>query len=167
MGIELGSHRATLSFTRPNNTTAYTAGDVLGTSTSAVHTISAFGRTGGFLQIQSVRLIINIATVPSGMAGFRLHLYQVAPTAIVDNAAYDLVAADRDGYRGYVDLPTPQDFGSTLVSQLDYAGMLYQNLPNASLVYAQLQTLGGFTPGAVSEVYDLRLNALDAGYRSS
>lgn len=166
MGTEFGSFRSVVQFTRPTNTTQYTANDVVGTGTSAIHEFKNLGKLGGFVQLQSIRLQIHVASIPSGMSNFRLHFYQTSPTAIADNAAFDLVAADRTPYIGYVDLPAPQDFGSTLVSQVDYAGFLMQFNPNSNSVYAQLQTLGTFTPGANSEVYELRVLGLDSGYRS-
>ena len=41
------TYHSTVSFTRPANTTAYTAGDVIGSATSAIHTMSAAGPSGG------------------------------------------------------------------------------------------------------------------------
>jgi hypothetical protein len=166
MSDDFGSFRSVVQFTRPANTTAYTAGDVVGTGTSAIHEFKNLGRPGGFVQLQSFRLQVHVASVPSGMVGFRLHLFRSSPTAVADNAAFDLGAADREPYMGYLDLPAPQDFGSTLISQVDYAGILSQFANNTNSIFVELQTLGGFTPGANSEVYELRALGLDAGYRS-
>jgi hypothetical protein len=166
MGTDFGSYRSVLQFARPANQDQYTANDVLGTGTSAIHQLSNLGKPGGFIQIQSVRLQIHVASVPSGMSNFRVHFYTASPTAIADNAAFDLVAADRSPYIGFLDLPAPQDFGSTLISQVDYSGLLVRFANNVNSLWFQLQTLGTFTPGANSEVYELRVNALDSGYRS-
>jgi hypothetical protein len=166
MATDFGSYRSVVQFTRPANTTQYTANDVVGTTTSAIHQLSNLGKLGGFVQIQSVRLQIHVASVPSGMSGFRAHFYTASPTAIADNAAFDLVVADRASYVGFVDMPTPQDFGSTLFCQADYPGSLIQFANNSNGLWCQLQTLGTFTPGANSEVYELRVLTLDSGYRS-
>lgn len=164
MAADDRAFRSTLQIIRPANTTAYTAGDVIGNSTTAVHQLTNVGNSGGFIQIQSVRLLVHVAAVPSGMAGFRLHLYSGAPVEITDNAAHDLVASERSTYMAYIDLPTPVDFGSTLFSQVDFAGPMLRLGSGQSAMWCELQTLGGFTPAANSEVYDLRVNAYDIGY---
>jgi hypothetical protein len=166
MATDFGSYRSVVQFTRPANTTQYTANDVVGTTTSAIHQFTNLGKPGGFIQIMSVRLQIHVASIPSGMSNFRMHFYNAQPAAIADNAAFDLGATERTAYVGYIDLPAPQDFGSTLFAQADYAGPLVQLANNVSSLWCELQTLGTFTPGANSEVYEMRINAMDAGYRS-
>lgn len=163
---DFGSFRSVVQFTRPANQTQYTANDVIGTGTSAIHEFKNIAKAGGFVQLQSIRLQIHVASIPSGMANFRLHLFRSSPTAIADNAAFDLAAADRDPYMGFIDLPAPQDFGSTLFTQVDYTGFLGQLAGNSTSIFAELQTLSTFTPGANSEVYELRMNGVDMGYRS-
>ena len=95
-GIVSAGFRTTVTVTRPSNATAYTAGDVVGdTSGSAILTFSNMGPNSGYVLIQSAALIFSDSAVPSGMGSFRVHLYSASPTAIADNAAYDLVSADR------------------------------------------------------------------------
>jgi hypothetical protein len=149
--------------TRPANTTAYTANDAVGTTDSAIITMPNMGPAGGFIQIQSIRLLNHVAAVPSGMAGFRLHFYSAAPAAIADNAAWDLVAGDRAAYLDYIDLPTPVDMGSTLFTKADWPGSLLKLANGSTSLFAVLVTLGGFTPSANSTVFDLRVNAFEAG----
>ncbi len=170
IGVNGKSYRSVVTITRPSNTTAYTAGDVIGIADagtpanagSAIHTLSSIGPSGGYVMIQSIELFIGLAAVPSGMAGFRLHFYTASPTAILDNAAFDLVSGDVAGYVGYVDLPTPQDFGSTLFTQADYAGRLVKLASANTSLFAQLQTTGAYTP-ASGTVYTLRVKTLEAG----
>lgn len=121
-GIVSAGFRAVASFNRPDNTTAYTALDVVGSATSAIHTLSSIGPNGGYVLIQSAELFIANTSVPSGMGAFRVHLYSSSPTAILDNAAFDLVSGERSAYLGYADLPTPLDLGSMLYTQADYSG---------------------------------------------
>lgn len=141
--------------TRPANTTAYTAGDVIG----GVITFAGMGRAGGETTIQVADLMVNIAAVPAGMASMRLHLYGVTPpSALADNAPWDLPSGDRAGYLGYVDFGTPVDLGSTLyVQAVSAAGQIVPLAAADTNVYAYLQTIGGFTPAANSEVYQPRL----------
>jgi hypothetical protein len=157
------SYRATAAITRPSNTTAYATGDVLGdTGGSAILTLSNFGPTAGFVLIQSVSLVFSDSSVPSGMSSFRVHFYSATPTAIADNAGFDLAAGERASYVGFVDLPAPQDFGSTLYSQVDYPGRLVKLAAASTGVFAEIETRGGYTPASASTV-ELRVNTFEAG----
>ena len=171
-GIAVNSkaYRAVVSFARPSNTTAYTAGDVIGVADtgtpanagSAINTLTSIGPAGGYVLIQSVELLIGNTSVPSGMSGFRLHLYTASPTAVLDNAAFDLVSGEVANYVGFVDLPAPQDLGSILYSQADYSGRLIKLASASTSLFAELQTIGAYTP-ASGTVYTLRVKTLEAG----
>jgi len=157
------SYRTAVTITRPSNTTAYTAGDVVGdTSGSAIITLSSIGPSGGYVLIQSVSLVFSDASVPSGMGSFRLHFYSASPTAIADNAAFDLVSGERANYMGFVELPTPADFGSSLYAQLDYAGRMVQLAAGSSTLYAELETRGAYTPASASTIA-VRVAAVEVG----
>ena len=170
VGFVSTAFRAAVTIARPDNTTGYTAGDVIGIADSgtpanagsAIHTLSSIGPAGGFILVQSVRLMIGLSSVTSGMAAFRLHLYTASPTAILDNAAFDLVSGDVGKYAGFIDLPTPADFGSILMTQADYPGTLIKLAAGSSTLYAELETKGTFTP-ASGTLYDLRVLTLEAG----
>jgi hypothetical protein len=158
-----GAYRTTTTITRPSNTTAYTAGDVVGdTGGSAIISLSAAGPSAGFVIIQSVSLVFSDSAVPSGMGAFRLHLYSASPTAIADNAPFDLLSGDRATYMGFIDLPTPSDFGSTLYTQTDYPGRLIKLGAASTTLFAELETRGAFTPVSASTVA-IRVNLLEAG----
>jgi hypothetical protein len=96
------------------------------------------------------------------MGAFRLHLYMESPTAILDNAAFDLVSGDVGKYAGYIDLATPQDFGSILVTQADYPGTLIKLAAGSTSLFAELETRVAYTP-ASGTLYDLRVLTLEAG----
>lgn len=162
-GIVSAGFRTTVTITRPSNATAYTAGDVVGdTGGSAILTFSNMGPNSGYVLIQSAALIFSDSAVPSGMGSFRVHLYSASPTAIADNAAYDLVSADRSAYMGYFDLPAPVDFGSTLYTQTDYIGRMIKMATGSTTVYAQIETKGAYTPVSASTI-ELRISTLEAG----
>lgn len=157
------AYRTTATITRPSNTTLYTAGDVVGdTGGSAIVTLSGAGPAGGYVLLQSLSLVFSDSVVPAGMAAFRVHFYSTSPTAIVDNAPFDLVSGDRSTYMGYVDLPTPQDFGSSLYTQTDYPGRLMKLATGSTALYAEIETRGGYTPVSASTV-SLRINTLEGG----
>ena len=158
-----GAYRTTATITRPSNTTAYTAGDVVGdTGGSAIISLTAAGPSAGFVIVQSVSLVFSDSTVPSGMGAFRVHMYSASPTAIADNAAFDLVSGERATYLGFIDLAAPQDLGSTLYTQVDYPGRLVKLAAASTTLFVELETRGAYTPVSASTV-SIRMNLLEAG----
>lgn len=161
-------YKSSVSITRPSNTTAYTAGDVIGIADagtpanagSAIHTLANVGPSGAHLLITEVRLEIDVAAVPSGMTTFRLHLYDTSPTAILDNAAWDLPAGDRAKYLGYIDLAAPVDLVSTLWSENKRVDKHIKLADGSTSLYVELETVGGYTPssGAVKAITVLALS---------
>lgn len=153
-------HTTTVSITRPNDTTAYTAGDVIGdTNGSAILTFANMGKTGGGdIVITSVELQIDVSSIPSGMAGFNLRLYNASPTAIADNAAWDLPSGDRGKYIGKVAINVPVDEGATLF--VDNDNINKQIKLSSSSLYVELQTIGAFTPTA-SSVFSVTIHTIE------
>jgi hypothetical protein len=164
-------YETTLPIIRPSNTTGYTALDVIGVADanvaanagSAILSFVTIGPVGGIVRILAADLLINLAAVTAGMTTFRLHLYNAAPTAILDNAGYDLVAGDRAAYLGYIDIAAPTDLGSTLYSQVINGTTLphVKLAAGSSTLYGILQTIGAFTPTS-GETYQVRLRTSEA-----
>jgi hypothetical protein len=149
-----------IATTRPANTTAYTANDVVG-ATAAVWTFQNIGPMGGRVMLTSADLRIDVAAIPSGMTSFRLYLYNVTPaSALADNAAFDLPAGDRPGYQGYIDLGSPADLGSTLYVQTDQINKQVDLAATDTSLYGYLVSAGGFTPAGNSEVYNINLRSV-------
>lgn len=149
------AYKSQPTVTRPANTTAYTAGDVVG----GVIPFPGFGdKYGTDALITSASLRIDVSAIPSGMTSFRLHLYGVTPpSALADNAAWDLPSGDRDSYLGYVDLGSPADVGSTLYCQVDQVNRQLQLGSGEVTLFGYLVTNGAFTPAGNSEVYAPRI----------
>lgn len=146
-------YSASASKTRPNDTTAYAALDVIAESDSAgtVWTFTGVGPSGGGkVIIDALTLEIDVAAIPSGMGAFRLHLYSTSPTAINDNAAFNLPSGDRAKYLGYVETPTPIDLGATLWSETESMSFPVRKQVTlaSNIVYGILQTVNAFTPTA-------------------
>lgn len=148
------------SITRPDNASAYAANDVIGESPAANLTFSGVSTypEGTFI-ITGAKLRIDINAVPSGMSGFRLHLYSAAPTAIADNTAFNLPAGDRSKYLGYLTLSAPSDFGDTLYAQDDNLNFNGKLAAGSTTVYGILETLGAFAP-ASETVFTISLNVV-------
>ena len=142
------SHSATVIITRPTDTNAYLAGDVIGdTNGSAIFTFANMGKTGGGeIIITSVEFELDVAS--SGIGPVNLRLYNASPAAIVDNAAWDLVVGDRGKYLGKIPLSGPIDEGATLFCDND--GINKQVTLLSGNLYVVLQTVLGFTPASAS-----------------
>lgn len=143
-----------VAVTRPNNSTPYDALDVLGTDPATVIEFANIApQGGGTIVILYASLMVNVGS--GGPSQTRLHLYSSAPTAIADNAAYNLPSGDRARYLGSITLNTPADLGDTLFSQED---MLRKTVvAKSSSIFAIAQTVGAFTPTAQSvKTWELR-----------
>lgn len=147
-----------VSVTRPNNTTAYDALDVLGTDPASVIEFANIApQGGGTIVLLYASLMINVGS--GGPSQTRLHLYSSAPTAIADNAAYNLPSGDRASYLGYVTLGAPIDLGDTMFVEDDYLRKTV--IASSSSLFAIAQSVSGFTPTA-STVKTWELRAAEA-----
>lgn len=146
-----------ISVTRPANTTAYAANDVVGGAIA----FTGSGPVAGNVVITGIDLRYDAAVVPSGMTTFRLYLYNVTPpSAIADNAAWDLPNGDRASFLGYVDIGTVSDLGSTLYAQIDGINRQVKLGASETAIYGYLVTGGPYTPAANSETLRVTLKTL-------
>lgn len=123
-----------------------TAGAATGGAGSAIQTIATGLPAGSTLEFTDTTLRIDLSAVTASMTTFFLHLYSASPTAILDNATWDLVSADRSSYLGYLALGTPVDMGSTLFVQVANIGKRVVLASGTSNLYGVLVTTGGYTP---------------------
>lgn len=148
-------------FTRPADTAAYLANDVIGSATSAIHEAAGTGTASRLIQIQSAQLVVNLTSVTSGMTTFRLHLFDEAPGAIADNAPFAVAAADRTKYCGYVDLPAIAAVGGGFLNtSVDFIGRPLR-LKSASFFF-NLQTIGAFNTSSGTE-FRVRFHCIELG----
>lgn len=138
--------KSSASFTRPTGTTAYSAGDVVGPAEAVLQFSNIANYAGRSIIISGATLEIDTNTVPTGMTSFKLHLYNAAPTAIAENAAFDLPEADRDKYIGNITISAPSDLGSTLWSQNDNLNFNAKLSDISMSVYGMLTTDAAHTP---------------------
>jgi hypothetical protein len=141
----------TATTTRPNDTAPYAIGDVIGQSPAANLVFTAAGAPPGANLLITLAEIQTIqASIPSGLGAKRLHLFSRPPTAIADNAAFDVVAADRPFHLGFIDMPAPVQLGSVHLSQtINPFAMQIVLDPDQNRFWAALQTLGAYTPSAL------------------
>jgi hypothetical protein len=156
---------SSVTLTRTADTAGYTGNDVIGvgsgagltTPGAAALTFSNIGPEAGEIKLIGASLTISSDGVISGETSYRLYLYNVTPpSALVDNAAFDLPSGDRAAFLGYIDLGTPLDIGLTLFVQTD---TLAKQLTLASKnLYAYLVTNGPYTPTS-GRVYVITLHS--------
>lgn len=129
---------------------AYSANDVIATAQEFTN-IGPI--SGGPIMITTVSLEVAETALQASEAAYRLHLYSVTPpSAPADNAAWDLPSGDRVSYRGFIEMGTPVDLGSTLY--VETTGVNKQlNLPasvNGGSLFGLLVTIAGFTATATA-----------------
>jgi len=154
-----GHSTGAVQINRPANTTAYTGNDVVG---GAIQFSGLSRAEGGDVFVTSAALELDISAVPSGMTSFNLYLYNVTPpSALADNAAFDISSGDRSALVCKISLGTPVDEGSTLRIETDQINKQI-TVPTGGVLFGYLVTVGGFTPAANSEVYSVTLHTTDA-----
>jgi hypothetical protein len=155
-------YTASVSITRTADTNAYTANDVVGAatgSTAAVTFLNIAPPSGpGDMLITSAELEIDASAIISGQTSYNLYLYSVTPpSALGDNAAFDIPSGDRASFLGKISLGTPVDEGSTLYVSTD--GINKQIRAASRNLYGYLVTVGGYTPASAT-VHKITLHAL-------
>lgn len=145
------AYSSSVTLTRTADTSAYTANDVIGAatgSTAALEFPNIGRRGGGQFLLTTIQFEIDVAAVISGMTSYRLHLYNVTPpSALGDNAAFDLPSGDRASYLGFVDLGTPVDLGSTLYVETNQYNKQIE-VPSSGSLFGYLVTIGAYTPSS-------------------
>lgn len=136
---------------------AYSANDVMSTAQEFV----LIGPTnGGSVMITSSSLMVAHTAIISGETSYLLYLYNVTPpSALANNAAFDIPAGDRASFVARIDLGTPVDLGSTLLVQVD--GINEQVVvPTGGSLFGYLVTVGAFTATAAARQVTLHTVAL-------
>ena len=142
------------SFTRPANTTPYTALSVISDSTTAP-TILTFANSarvsGGSGLILSARHTKSSTTIAA--ANFRLWLYRATVANINDGSQFPLLYANRTNRFGFIDFThTTQGTGSDSTSSL----VTFVNLPfvaTTTSLFGVLVALGAYVPTSGEQHY--------------
>lgn len=157
---------ASATVTRPTNTDAYAAKDVISTAVGSVIEFAGMARAnGGTGLIVKARLMTSQST---NTAQYRLHLFHTAPVAIADNAQYAMLAANQANRVGMIDFPacstegTGSDAAATMRPSSDGSypppNLWYKCAANDTKLYGILETLSAFTP-ASGQTFFIELGA--------
>ena len=129
---------------RPSNATPYTAGDVKG-ATAAAFEITGLGSANQSVRLVKGVILINVASIPSGMTNFTLKLYNATPvSALADNAPWTAIG-DALIYQGEIVFGNAVVFGTYLRAEaLEITTDV--KLSATGSLFAYLVTNGSFTP---------------------
>lgn len=149
-----------VSVTRPSDTTAYAANDVLGPTGGGTSGIdfNLGAVSASNILITSVALERDVTAVISGETSYSLYLYNVTPpSALADNIAFDIPSGDRASFLGKINLGSPVDEGSTLY--VEQNGVNKQVKLAGTHIFGYLVTVGAYTPASAT-VLKVTLNAV-------
>lgn len=158
---------ASSTITRPADTTAYTAGDLVANSVTAgsvsalqFSTLARVSGGSGVIVGASIQKSTNVVT----NAAFRLHLFNTITTftSAGDNSALStVVVASAKGYLGYVDITAMVGFSDVAwgTGAPDNTRGSIPYVATAQIIYGILEARGAYTP-ASGEVFTITLDAL-------
>lgn len=145
----------TSEFTRPSNTTAYTAKDVISDSTSApsAKILSDVVERAGY---QGEIIKARLRTDSNAFTWrVRMHLYTSAPTQINDNSPFTLLYSTRTTHIGYIDFPAGGTEGSGSDASNSLNDVLGHGFVTGSTndLWYELETLDAFTPVSAQKFF--------------
>jgi len=150
--------------------TAFASSDIFLAVAGAIGALDVMGpvgvfpgigpESGGEVMITSAQLMVEHTAVTSGETSYLLYLYnRPPPSALADNAVFDITTADRGAFVCQINLGTPVDLGSTLLVETD--GINKQvTVPKGGALWAYLVTVGTFTATAQFRKVTLHSTAL-------
>lgn len=130
--------------------TPYGANTVVGGTTGILPDCAY--NAGSDVMVTATNLRIDVASIPSGMSTFKLHVYNEEPTSIANGAAFNLIAADRDKYLGYIRLNVPIQLGDTGWSQSSGLVQQFKLKQGSTTLYCILTTDDAYTPTAGTKI---------------
>lgn len=153
------AYLSSVTVTRPANTTTYSVNDVYG----GVFELQNIGSTGGFITINSMDIIFNFSSIPSGMNNFTVYLYaSTPPSAYVDNAAFSLSSSDRASItllKGFSLISSLAQGGGTVIAELTNINQLVKLGNGVTSLWGYVVTNSAFTPTSNSESFIIRVRA--------
>lgn len=150
------------TFTRPNNATPYTSGDLVANDTTPGSVIPLQLSTKGMTErkIYARRCKIFKSTTSVTNASFRVHLYSVPP--IVTNGDNGVWLSDNgENWLGSFDVTVDKAFsnGAAGVGAPTVGSELEIDLPTGREISGLIEARGAYTPGAL-EVFTVHLEAV-------
>lgn len=152
---------ARVQITRPSDTTTYGVADVVGVTgggTACITFPNMGPAAGGEIVITSARFQRNVTALAASETSYTLYLFSIAqPSALADNAPFDIAAGDQASYLGKISLGTPVDEGATI--GVDTDGINKQVTLASSSLFGVLVTAGAYQPASAA-VHVVNLHAI-------
>lgn len=139
------------TFTRPNDATPYTSGDLVANSTTAGSVVPiaiVFGSNTTENQIELSRIRLVKSTTGVTTAAFRIHLFSTLPTVSAGDNAAMVIATGAAGYLGFFDIATMQSFTDGAQGTV-ITGSNRIVLVGGATIYALIEARGAYTPVAL------------------
>lgn len=145
--------------TRPANTTAYAAGDVVAANAAvAPIQLTGIGRQASATgEITHVSLETNNATVTNG--DFAIHFFRESFVLEADNAAWASLHANRANYLGFITLPTLLAKGGAAATKDDDLRIPFQCSTSGANLFVVIEAMGAYTP-ASGQVFSISVGAV-------
>lgn len=125
------------------------ASHVAGDCHGAAQEFALGAPAGCVFEIQSVSMLIAGATIET--TAWALHLYSVTPpSALADDAAFDIPSGDRASYLGFVTIPQVVDYGASLWIESHNIGKRIKLASSGTSVFGYLVNGTTLTPQAVT-----------------
>lgn len=163
MGLSTKNFLQQIQFTRPTDTTPYTAADAVSddTTTATINTFTLKGvasRINGGGEIQS--LVFHKTTQNLVNADFDVYVFDTAPlgTVFEDNAAHALTDANLQALVGFVELRAANDAVAMITGDVYHVTNLnwaYECKGGTTNLYVVVIARAAYTPGN-AEVFTLR-----------
>lgn len=136
---------------------AHDALDVVSTAAGAILSFASLGAIGDLICILGARMKYSANAVPLGGTGYRLHLYNASPTAIADDAAFNVPATDQAKYMGYISISALVDVGDTCIVVENNVNFTCKLAGTG--IFGILQCMAAETPAA-NAVFTIILNSV-------
>jgi hypothetical protein len=155
------------SFIRPNNTTAYSSGQLVANSVTAASVapvnLGSITPSAKGLQIQRVRLYTSSTSITT--AAFRVHFYTAIPATITNGDGGNWSTSGVASYLGSADVTLTEAFtdGAFGVGQVNTLPAIAQRFQGAAPLnlYALLEARSSYTPTAL-EVFTVVAEVLQS-----
>lgn len=149
------------SFTRPADTTAYAAGDVISNSTSSPSVITFANVAAAGLGGMITDVVVSDSAAQSTKLEAELWLFHTAPAATNDNSAFAISDAEADDVLCIV--PLGSGYGSVgggnFVYHVRNLGCAFEAAGSGTDIYGVLVARNAYTPVS-AEVFNFRLHVL-------
>ena len=178
-GVSVGTTKtnSVAHIERPDNTTTYAAGDVIGEVTTNDHyafTLSGLteaSQTIGSGVIDSARMMINSNKTAGTLPDIELWLFDTDVTEVADNSAFAPTDAEILTLVGIIDFASTSwkvglsgaDASGNIVQQVDNLGIVYKAVGQNqnAVLYGQLVLRNAYTPIASEEFHTELVLSLD------